>query len=271
MHYETLLDSSQIPVLGLGTWQIGGGMAPDRSQDKALVDRLKAIIDLGYRHIDTAEMYGGGHTETLVGRAIKDFTRHDLFITTKVWRTNLSYKGVHQALNASLKRLGVETVDLYLIHWPDNATPLTETFRALNELVADGKIKRLGVSNFDLSLMKQAIDLAETPIMTNQVRYSLLSRGPERNGVLDFCRANGIILTAYSPLKDGVLSHPAVKSIANELNVTPGQVALNWLVRQDKVITIPKSINLAHLKENLASSEIELTPKMVQQLNKVAR
>jgi diketogulonate reductase-like aldo/keto reductase len=271
MHYETLLDGSQIPVLGLGTWQVGGGMSSDRSQEAALVDRLKESIALGYRHIDTAEMYGSGHTEELVGRAIKGFNRDDLFITTKVWRTNLRYKDVHKALNASLKRLGVEAVDLYLIHWPNNATPLAETFRALNELVAGGKVKRLGVSNFDLSLMKQAITLAETPIMTNQVRYSLLSREPERNGVLDFCQARGIILTAYSPLKDGVLNHPRVKAIAAELNVTPGQAALNWLVRQEKVITIPKSTTLAHLKGNLASPEIVLTPDMVQQLNEIAR
>jgi len=270
MQYKPLLDGSQIPVLGLGTWQIGGGMTADYTRDAELVERLRRIIRLGYTHLDTAEMYGDGHTEELVGRAMRDFPRDSLFITTKVWQSNLRYKDVHQALRGSLKRLGLEAVDLYLIHWPNPAVPLAETFRALNELAADGKVKRLGVSNFDLKLLQRAIDLAKTPIMTNQARYNLLSREPVRNGVLDFCQRHGIILTAYSPLKDGVLSHPTVTTVARQLGVTPGQVALNWLAGQPGVITIPKSLNEAHLRENLAALSIELTPEMVAQLNQIA-
>jgi diketogulonate reductase-like aldo/keto reductase len=270
MRYETLLDGTTIPTLGLGTWQIGGGSTPDYSQDAALVARLKEIIALGYTHLDTAEMYARNHTEELIGQAIQGFNRADLFITTKVWNSNLSYQGVHQALEGSLQRLGLDTVDLYLIHWPNDTIPLNETFRALNELVAVGKVKRLGVSNFDLPLLQQAINLAETPIMTNQVRYNLLSRGPEQNGMLAFCQQQGIILTAYSPLKDGVLSHPTVVEIAKQLDVTPGQVALNWLTRQDKVITIPKSLTLAHLQQNLAALEIALPAEMVEGLNGIA-
>ncbi|MEM7342611.1 MAG: aldo/keto reductase [Chloroflexota bacterium] len=269
MRYKLLPDETPIPAIGLGTWDVGGGMTPDYSQDTSLVARLKEIIGMGYTHIDTAEMYGGTHTEELVGQAIADFDRDSLFMTTKVWRTNLSYDGVHQALNGSLQRLGIEAVDLYLIHWPDAETPLSETFRALNELVASGKVKRLGVSNFDVPLLKQAIDLADTPIMTNQVRYNLLSRVPEQNGVLSFCQENNIILTAYSPLKDGVLSHKAVTHIADQLNVTPGQVAINWLVRQENVITIPKSMTPAHLQQNLDALDIDLPEDMVEQLNSI--
>lgn len=269
MQYETLLDGSQIPVVGLGTWRMGGGTSPDYSQDDDLVALLKRTIQMGYTHLDTAEMYGGTHTEELVGRAIRDFPRDQLFITTKVWQTNLRYRDVHHAVDGSLKRLGLEAVDLYLIHWPNPAIPLTETFRALNELVAEGKVKRLGVSNFDLSLLQQAIDLADTPIMANQVRYNLLGREPERNGVLEFCQRHDIVLTAYSPLKDGVLSHPTVTAIARQLGATPGQVALNWLTRQPGVITIPKSLNETHLRENLAAPSLELTPDMVAQLDQI--
>jgi len=267
MQYETLLDGTQIPILGLGTWQIGGGMTPDRSQDAAMVELLKKIIRMGYTHLDTAEAYGGTHTEELVGQAIRDFAREDLFITTKVRQTNLRYGDVQKALAGSLQRMGLDYVDLYLIHWPNEAIPLKETFRALNEIVAEGKVKRLGVSNFNLKLLKESIELAETPLAANQVRYNLLSREYEENGVLEFCQEQGIVLTAYSPLKDGVLNHPTVIGIAQELGVTAGQVALNWLTRQPKVITIPKSTNEKHLAENLTALEIELSSEMVEKLN----
>ena len=270
MQYKPLHDGTLIPTLGFGTWEIGGGMTADYSQDAALVARLKEVIAMGYTHIDTAEMYGNNHTEELVGQAIQDFDRDSLFITTKVWRTNLGYDDVHKAINGSLQRLGVESVDLYLIHWPNESIPLSETFRALNEIVAQGKVKRLGVSNFDVPLLQEAITLAETPIMVNQVRYNLLSRGPEQNGVLEYCQENNILLTAYSPLKDGALSHQTVLSIAEQLAVTPGQVALNWLTRQDGVITIPKSMSLAHIEQNLAALDVELSDEMVAQLDGIA-
>ena len=191
MQYKTLLDGTQLPVLGLGTWDVGGGSTPDYSQDAVLVDKLKQAIAMGYTHIDTAEMYAQGHTEELIGQAIRGLPREQLFITSKVWSTNLHYEGVHQALAGSLQRLGVETLDLYLIHWPNDNIPLAETFRALNELSASGKIKRVGVSNFDVPLLEEAISLSETPIVTNQVRYNLLSREPEENGVLAFLPTTG--------------------------------------------------------------------------------
>lgn len=269
MQTKTLFDGTPIPAIGLGTWDIGGGQTPDYSQDQDLVARLKETIAMGYTHIDTAEMYGGGHTEELVGQAIRDFERDSLFITTKVWRTNLRHKDVHKALDRSLKRLGIEAVDLYLIHWPNQSIPLAETFRAMNELVASGKVKRLGVSNFDVEMMKEAIDLADTPIMANQVRYNLRSRGPEQNGVLEFCQQHSIILTAYSPLKDGALSHSTVTSIAGQLGVSAGQVALSWLLQKPNVITIPKSVTPAHLQDNLAAPLVELSPEMVAQLNEI--
>lgn len=171
MRYETLRDGSQIPKIGLGTWSIGGESSPDYSRDDALVEQLQSIISMGYTHLDTAEMHAANHTEELVGQAIADFDRGELFVTTKVWRTNLAYDDVHRALDASLQRLGTDYVDLYLIHWSDPSTPLSETFRALNEAVADGRVRRVGVSNFDVPLLKQSMELCKTPIMTNQTHH----------------------------------------------------------------------------------------------------
>lgn len=267
MQYETLPDGTQIPVLGLGTWGIGGGHVADRSQDAHFVEILQRLIDMGYTHIDTAESYAQGHAEELVGVAIRGMPREEIFITTKVAKEHLGYDDVHRAIDGSLRRLGVDYVDLYLIHWPNPAIPLPETFRALNELTADGRVKRVGVSNFDVPLMQEAMALSDTPIATNQVRYNLLSRENVANGVLAFCQEQGIVLTAYSPLKSDVLTHPTVVEIARAHGATPAQVALKWLIDQPRVITIPKSSDLEHARENMDALRLELTAEETERLN----
>lgn len=270
MRYETLYDGTEIPVIGLGTWRIGGGMSANYSRDAAFVDTIRTALDVGYRHIDTAEMYGEGHTEELVGEAIRDFPRDELFLTTKVWHTNLRYDDVLAAFDDSLQRLQTEYVDLYLIHWPNPRIPLDETFPALNSLVADGRVKRIGVSNFSLSQLKRAQALADTPIATNQVEYHLFSREPARNGVIDYCRRNDILVTAYSPLGKGrVLDNATLQRIAQERDATPAQVALAWTIRTPGVITIPKSASGQHLRENLVAAELRLSDEEIARLDAV--
>ena len=267
MRYETLYNGDKVPLLGLGTWAIGGRFSPDRSQDAEFVAILKTAIGMGYTHIDTAEIYAGGHSEELVGRAIKDFRREDVFITTKVNPQNLGYGDVQHALVGSLKRLDVETVDLYLIHWPSKRIPLEETFKALNELVARGQVRHLGVSNFNLGELQQAQALSDKPIITNQVPYSLSKRQYVKNGMLAYCQKNDILLTAYTPLKGGVLKNAAVRGIAEEHGAAPAQVALNWLIRQQNVIAIPKSASEKHLRENLGALDLKLTQDEIDQLD----
>lgn len=267
MRYVELSNGEKIPLLGLGTWAIGGRFSPDRSQDAEAVASIRTAIQLGYTHIDTAEMYAGGHTERLVGRAVKDFRREDLFITTKVSSRNLSYKGVLRALDGSLKRLDMDYLDLYLIHWPNRGLPLEETFKALNEAVDCGQVRHLGVSNFNLEELQRARALSDTPIITNQVPYSLSERRYVENGVLAYCQENGILLTAYSPIKSGVLKNPALRRVAQQHDATPAQVALHWLIRQQNVITIPKSADEKHLRENLGALDLQLSRGEIEELD----
>jgi diketogulonate reductase-like aldo/keto reductase len=267
MQFEKLHNGEKIPVLGLGTWAVGGRFSPDRSRDAEVVASIRTAIELGYTHIDTAEMYAGGHTEQLVGRAVKDFKRDDVFVATKVSPSNLRCTDVQAALAGSLERLDMDYVDLYLIHWPSKRIPLEETFKALNEAVARGQVRHLGVSNFDLDELQQAQALADTPIITNQVPFSLSKREYVKNGVLAYCQGNDILLTAYSPIKGDVLKNPTLRRIAEEHEATPAQVALNWLIRQKNVITIPKSTNEQHLRDNLGALDIRLSQDELEQLD----
>jgi diketogulonate reductase-like aldo/keto reductase len=267
MRYEQLPNGETIPKLGLGTWNMGGGSWANYEKDNETIETIQTAIELGFTHIDTAEIYGNGHTEELVGQAIRGFERQDLFITTKVSPSNLNYRDVWTALKGSLQRLDTEYIDLYLIHWPNQSIPLENTFRALNELVEKKLVRYLGVSNFDLEGLQKSQKLATSPIVTNQVPYSIKERRYVRNKVLEYCQDSGCILTAYSPLKGGVLSDNTVRKIAKKYDATPAQVALNWLMRQSKVITIPKSANPNHLRENLRALDLELSEEDVDRLN----
>ena len=269
MRQVTLLDGTCLPVLGLGTWSYGGGSTADYSRDAEAIATMRDIIGMGYTHIDTAESYGKNHCEEVVGQAIKSFDRKDIFITTKVAPEHLHAKDVITAAEGSLRRLDVHAIDLYLIHWPNPQIPLEDTFRGLNELLADGRVKRVGVSNFNVEQIQEAMRLCDGPIVNNQVLYNLLRREPEKNGMLALCQREGIALTAYSPLKHDVLEHAVVRRIAEAHNVTPAQVAIQWLVRQPMVITIPKSSNPVHAKENLEALDLELTEQEVADLNTI--
>lgn len=270
MLYKPLPDGQNIPVLGLGTWRVGGDMSPDYSRDKQAIDTIQAAIQLGYTHIDTAEMYAAGHTEELVGEAIQACRRQDLFIATKVWHTHLRHQDVINALSGSLERLQTDYIDLYLIHWPNRSIPLEETFRALNELVDHGQVRYLGVSNFELDQLEHAQTLSDTPLLTNQVPYNISNRTYARTGVLNYCQSNNILLTAYSPLDRGFLLRDiGIQRIAKKYAATPAQVALHWLVRQSNVIAIPMSANKKHLLANLGALEVELLPEDLQKLDSI--
>ncbi|MGD0876829.1 MAG: aldo/keto reductase [Anaerolineales bacterium] len=260
MRYETLQNVS-IPKIGFGTWRIGGEGSPDPGMDTHSLAALRSALELGYTLFDTAEAYAAGHAEELLGRAVRScgLARTALFITSKVSPEHLSYAGVLQSCENSLRRLGMDYIDLYLIHWPHQAMPLAESFRALNQLVAERKVRHLGVSNFNLKLLEEAVPLSETPLLTDQVSYSLPDRTVVKNGVLAYCQEHDILLTAYSPVKRrGIRSEEALQSLARQRGLTPQQIALAWLVRQPRVLAIPMSFDPQHQADNLAAADIDL-------------
>lgn len=268
MRYETI-HNLQIPKIGFGTWTIGGRGSADPTSDEKSLLALRSALELGYTHFDTAENYAAGHSEELVGRAIRETgaPRENLFITSKVEPDHLQYADVLRCCQNSLRRLGMAYLDLYLIHWPGVGMNLVETFRALNQLVREGKVRRLGVSNFNLKLLKQAAALSETALLTNQVPYSIPDRKYVENGVLGYCQQNDILLTAYTPVKHRFTHGDKLKAIAQARGATTHQIALAWLTTQPRVITIPMSFNPQHQAENLAAADMVLSAEEMAQLN----
>lgn len=269
MKYETIHDLT-IPKIGFGTWTIGGETSPDPGTDSASITALHSALEVGYTHFDTAEYYASGHSEELLGRAIRETKtkREDLFITSKVSPEHLAYGDVIKSCEKSLRCLGMETIDLYLIHWPRLGINLEEAFRALNKLVRDGMVRHLGVSNFKLKLLKQSQTFSETPILTNQVPYSLPNHTYLENGVIEYCQQNDILVTAYTPVKfRSIRVNKTLGEVAKAHSATPFQIALAWLVMQPRVITIPMSFNPAHIKENFDAADIDLSADEIRRLN----
>jgi len=269
MKYETFPNLT-LPKIGFGTWKIGGESFPNPKMDSVSLSALRSALELGYTHIDTAENYANGHSEELIGQVVREMRvqRESLFITSKVEPEHLKYEQVLKACQACLRRLQMDYIDLYLIHWPSVGMKLEDTFRALNKLVKDGKVKHLGVSNFDVKLLKQSQALSETPIITNQVPYSISNRSYVKNGVLEYCQQNNILLTAYSPVDQGRFRlNPTLESIAKARSATSYQIAIAWLVMQPRVITIPMSFNPSHIKENLEAADILLSDEEMKQLS----
>jgi len=266
---ETLPSGLTLPKIGYGMWKIGGAMSPDQGKDDRSLRAIRTALEIGYTHFDTAEMYARGRSETLLARAAREHgvDRSDLFITTKVSPSNLRYNDLIASCEASLQRLDTDYIDLYLIHWPGRV-PLEESFRALNTLQATGKIRHVGVSNFDLRLLERALELCDTPLATNQVQYSLTDRTAATDGILDFCQEHGLFLTAYSPVDSGRLRVlTPLREIAAKHDASPYQIALAWLVRQRNVITIPMSMNPDHIAENFEADRIRLDADDLRTLN----
>ncbi|MBK7455022.1 MAG: aldo/keto reductase [Anaerolineales bacterium] len=269
MKYETI-HSLSLPKIGFGTWKIGGETSPNRAWDTKSLTALRSALEIGYTHFDTAEYYAAGHSEELVGRAVGESNtkRENLFITSKVSPEHLGYDDVFKSCDSSLRRLKMDYIDLYLIHWPGRGMKLEKTFPALNKLVRDGKVKHLGVSNFNLKLLKQSQAYSETPILTNQVPYSLPDHSYVENGVLEYCQQNDILVTAYSPVKfRSIRVNKTLKEITNAHSATPFQIALAWLVMQPRVITIPMSFDPQHIKENFDAAEILLSADEMTRLS----
>ena len=246
-----------MPVYGLGTWQMGGRNERDpKNNDNADISAIRYAIERGVTHIDTAESYANGYTESLVGQAIKPYDRRSLFLVSKVHSSHLEYQQVIDAARFSLDRLGTDYLDLYLIHRYSLSTPLGETMQALDELIHQGLVRNIGVSNFPVEKMEEARALTKNKIVCNQVHYNLKYREVEKEGVLRYCQEHDVMLVAWRPLQKGLLLDavtPVVSELAKKYGKTPTQIAINWVISQDHVVTLSKTSNNDHLQENLGA------------------
>lgn len=265
--WKTIAGGFSMPVLGQGTWRLGGVSERDPENDDARdVAVIRRALDAGLTHIDTAEMYAGGHAEELVGEAIRGVERSRLFLTGKVWKSHLGGDGPLRAAEASLRRLGVDAFDLYLVHQVNPEIPLKETIRAMNRLQREGLARNIGVSNFSLERLKQAQALSEVPIVANQLHYNLQVREIELSGLLDFCQETGVMVIAWRPLRGVDCSVPLLTELAARYGHTPRQLALNWLISQLGVVTIVKASDPLHLAENVGAVDWRMAEEDVERL-----
>ena len=293
----------RVSQIGVGSWQIGSkswGWRDEYSEEET-IQAIRTAIEHGINFIDTAEMYGDGESERIIGKAIRSM-RDRVIIATKVWPTHLTYDRVLKACEGSLRRLGVDVIDLYQIHWPNPLIPISKTMKAMERLVKDGKIRHIGVSNFSLKILIKAQEaLKREEIVSNQVKYNMIERQAEKE-LLPYAERNKITIIAYSPLAQGLLTgkysptnrprdyvrrinilfdeenlrrlQPLIqllREIANNRGKKPSQVALNWLIKRPEVIAIPGVKRPAQAEENAGAADFRLTDEELRMIEETLR
>jgi diketogulonate reductase-like aldo/keto reductase len=266
------INGFRLHPIGIGTWGMGGyrdpqtrEILPDTSKDEVHIAAIRYSIRKGQNFIDTAEMYGACHTEEIVGRAIQGTDRNDLFLASKLWTSHAQREQALPAVQRMLERLQTSYLDLLYFHTPETPVPMAEYMAGMNDCAEAGLTRSLGVSNFSLAQLKEAMRLSKHPIVAIQNHYSVTFRDDPK--LLDFCRLNNIAYVAYRPVERGqVAEYEIVCEIAKKHDATPAQVALAWLVQQENVIPIPKSSSLAHIDENLGSTILRLTDEEIVRL-----
>ncbi|MDO7841728.1 aldo/keto reductase [Sphingomonas immobilis] len=260
-----LTSDEDVPCLGQGTWNMG-----ERSQSRD--DEIRALrvgIELGMTLIDTAEMYGDGATETLVGEAIAGL-RDQVFLVSKAYPQNASRDRLARACEASLRRLGTDRLDLYLLHWRGRI-PLSETVEAMEALRRDGKIRHWGVSNLDTDDMIELLSAGGAVCVADQILYNLTRRGPE-HALIPWLEQHDMAVMAYSPVEQGrLIGDQKLATIAAEAQLTPGQLALAWTLRQPNLVAIPKASDVTHVRENRAAADVVLDRVTLDKLDAVFR
>lgn len=253
MRSVTLPDHAEVSALGQGTWRMG----EDASRRQQEIAALRTGVDVGMTLIDTAEMYGDGASETLLGEALAE-VRDEVFLVSKVYPQNAGRGRLERACEASLQRLKTDRLDLYLLHWR-GSVPLAETIEGMDALVRAGKIRRWGVSNFDHEDMEELFRVGGRACTTNQILYNVTERGPEFD-LLPLLARQHMPIMAYSPISQGALpASPALSAVASHHNATPFQVALAWVLRDPRIIAIPKAGSAAHVADNRRAFDLVLT------------
>lgn len=260
----------------MGTWEMGGRMHADSSGDDQAVEALRLGLDLGMTLIDTAEMYGAGHSEELVSKALEGWQK-PAFVASKVSPSHFAHDDLLRSARKSIDRLHLKQMDLYQLHWPNTRIPIGETMKAMEKLVREGLVRYIGVSNFSVTQMREAqTALSKEEIVSNQVEYSLVDRGVEEE-ILPYCQREKLTLIAYSPLGQGRIGRgrggpfKVVDEIAADLGKSRSQVALNWLLQHESVVVIPKASDKKHVRENAVISGWKLSAKDFQEIDRAFR
>ncbi len=285
MKYKIFIDGLSLPVLGMGTYGFGGKKQIDKSRDLETIELIQFAIENGFKMIDTAESYALGYTEKLLGQAIKIFPRQSLFIISKVSPWHLDFEGVISACHRSLKRLGTDYLDLYLIHHPaepidfkgEKIVSLEETMQAFSFLKRQGLIKNIGVSNFNVELLKQAQGFCEFPIVANEIEYNLLTRNEGEftknmeKHIIPFCVEEEIAVIAFRPFDCGRLliarHFKFLDYLVEKYQASYAQIALAWLISKQGIVTIPKPDTKEHVLDNLKAVDLELEPEDIAKLD----
>lgn len=263
-----LQNGFELPVYGLGLWGMGGTKEADPTNDEKDIAAIKASIKAGITHIDTAESYGAGHAEELLGKVLVDHDRSKLIIATKVSAHNQGYDGVMHAFEASLKRIGTNYIDLYLLHrYPMPGISIADTMRAMDELVAQGVVKNIGVCNLTPGRFDEVQRHTKNKLVCNQVHYNVQYREIEAWGVLKYAQEHDVMVVAWRPVQKGLLPDTQlIKGIAEKYRKTPTQIAVNWLVSQRNVVTIAKTSSPEHLQENLGALDFVMEHEDIERI-----
>ncbi len=242
----------------------------EANDDQRDIEAIKYAISRGMKSIDTAEMYAAGQSEIILGKAIEGIQREELFISSKVSGDNCNYQGIKNACRESLKRMNIEYINLYYIHWKTEKFDVKECMKAMNELREEGLIKYIGVSNFSVESLQEAQSVSKYPIVANQVHYNLIYREPELSGLLKYCQESDVILVAWRPFEYGDFairgSEELLSQMREKYKKTDFQIALNWLISQKNVVTIFKSSTLSHIDNNLESLGWEMSSEDIELL-----
>ena len=272
MPTERLRSGFEMPIFGMGTWRMGGDYHYDPSNDdEADIRAIRAAIEIGIIHIDTAETYAEGHAERLVGQAIKGYDRKKLFIVSKVSPEHLRYDDLIASAKGSLERLETDYLDLYLIHHPNPNIRIVETMRAMDVLVDEGLVKNIGVSNFTVERLEEAQAHTKNRIVANQLHLNLIYREPERKGLLEYCQKNDVMFVAWRPMQKGLLAKRGIKvldEMCEKYGRSPAQIAINWLVSQPNVVTLSKMRNVEHIGENLGAIGWQMDEEDIDRLRR---
>ncbi|HUC88592.1 MAG TPA: aldo/keto reductase [Candidatus Paceibacterota bacterium] len=262
MKIKTLKNGFSLPVIGIGTWPMGGYRKHDKNNDDERdIKALRFAIDNGVTHIDTAELYARGYSEIILGKAIEGYDRKNLIIASKASLDSLLTKeGIKNACRESLKRVNTNYFDLYYLHWRNKEVPLKIQMEALEELYEEGLIKNIGVSNFKTETLREAQSYCKYPIVANQVHYNLIFRGPERDGLLKYCQDNDIMLVAYRAVELGKLANTGnsvMLDFADKyVGYTHAELAISWLISQKNVVALFGGSKLDFITENIKAAEL---------------